>query len=151
MSLKLDWRIKTFDELTNEELYQLLGLRCAVFVVEQRCCYLDVDNKDQHCHHLLGYQDGKLMVYSRIVPSGLSYEYVSIGRIVSSVNARGKGLGIELLNVSIETVGRLYGKVIIRIGAQLYLKKFYESFGFQQSSDIYLEDKIEHIEMTRSA
>jgi ElaA protein len=151
MSLKLDWRIKTFDELTNEELYQLLGLRCAVFVVEQRCCYLDVDNKDQHCHHLLGYQDGKLMVYSRIVPSGLSYEYVSIGRIVSSVNARGKGLGIELLNVSIETVERLYGKVIIRIGAQLYLKKFYESFGFQQSSDIYLEDKIEHIEMTRSA
>jgi ElaA protein len=151
MNLKLDWRIKTFDELTNEELYQLLGLRCAVFVVEQRCCYLDVDNKDQHCHHLLGYQDDKLMVYSRIVPPGLSYEYVSIGRVVSAVDARGKGLGAELLNVSINTVERLYGKGIIRIGAQLYLKKFYESFGFQQTSDVYLEDKIEHIEMTRPA
>jgi ElaA protein len=120
-------------------------------VVEQRCCYLDVDNKDQHCHHLLGYQDGKLMVYSRIVPPGLSYEYVSIGRIVSSMDARGKGLGAELLNVSIKTVEELYGKGIIRIGAQLYLKEFYESFGFQQSGDVYLEDKIEHIQMTRPA
>ncbi|KAA6434013.1 GNAT family N-acetyltransferase [Dyadobacter flavalbus] len=151
MNLKLDWRFQTFDELTNEELYQILRLRSEVFVVEQRCTFLDADNKDQKCRHLSGYLDGKLMAFSRIVPPGISYEYPSIGRIVVSAQGRKSGFGAELLNVSIEKVEQLYGKSTIRIGAQLYLKKFYESFYFVQSGAIYLEDEIEHIEMTRPA
>ena len=149
MNLKLDWRFQTFDELTKEELYQILRLRSEVFVVEQRCAFLDADNKDQKCHHLSGYLDGKIMAFSRIVPPGISYEYPSIGRIVVSAQGRGSGFGAELLAVSIEKLESLYGKSMIRIGAQLYLKKFYESFYFMQSSDMYLEDEIEHIEMTR--
>ncbi|SKB93793.1 GNAT family N-acetyltransferase [Dyadobacter psychrophilus] len=149
MDLKLDWRFKTFGELTTHELYDILQLRNDVFVVEQKCCFLDLDGKDQKSHHLSGYRDGKLMAFSRIVPPGVSYEFASIGRIAVSGQGRGMGYGIELLNESIKKVEELYGKSIIRIGAQLYLKKFYGSFGFLQSSDIYLEDDIQHIEMTR--
>jgi ElaA protein len=149
MSLKLDWRFKAFDALTTTELYEILQLRNEVFIVEQRCNFLDLDDKDQKSMHLSGYRDGKLMAFSRIVPPGVSYEFPSIGRIVVSGKGRGAGYGIELLNESIAKVEELYGKSIIRIGAQLYLKRFYESFQFFQSSDIYLEDDIEHIEMTR--
>jgi len=149
MDVKLEWVLKKFDELSNEELYQLLRLRSEVFVVEQGCNFMDMDNKDQKCHHLLGKKNGQLLAYSRIVPQGVSYEFASIGRIVVSSQGRGTGLGVELLNISISTVEELYGKTIIRIGAQIYLKKFYQSFGFIQSGEIYLEDDIEHIEMTR--
>ena len=149
MELKLTWSIRKFDELTNEELYQLLRLRSEVFVVEQQCNFLDMDNKDQKCAHLLGWKDGVLLAHSRIVPAGVSYEFPSIGRIVVSGKGRGMGLGVELLNVSIAELEGLFGKSVIRIGAQLYLKKFYQSFGFQKTSDVYLEDEIEHIEMTR--
>ena len=147
--MKLDWQFKTFEALSNEELYQLLRLRNEVFVVEQKCLFQDMDNKDQLCHHLSGYLNGQILAHSRIVPAGISYEYPSIGRIVVASEGRGMGLGVELLNVSIEKLELLYGKSVIRIGAQLYLKKFYESFHFRQSGDIYLDDGIEHIEMTR--
>ncbi len=149
MDYQLDWRFQTFDELTTTELYGILRLRSEVFVLEQRCCYLDADNKDQFSHHLSGYRNGELMAFSRIVPPGLSYEYPAIGRIVVSSRGRGTGYGVELLNVSIQKLEELYGNVPIRIGAQLYLKRFYESFGFRQSGEVYLEDDIEHIEMTR--
>jgi ElaA protein len=145
----LDWDFQTFESLTKEAVYQMLRLRNEVFIVEQRCCFQDLDNKDQECHHLLGYLNGKLVAVSRIVPPGLSYEYPSIGRIAVAREARGMGAGVELLEVSIQKLEALYGKSKIRIGAQFYLKRFYSSFGFQQSSDIYLEDEIEHIEMTR--
>jgi ElaA protein len=150
MNLKLDWSLKKFTELTNEELYQLLRLRSEVFVVEQGCNFLDMDNKDQKCDHLLGTKNGNLFAYARIVPAGLSYEFPSIGRIVVSGKGRGTGFGIELMNRSISMMEQRHGKTVIRIGAQLYLKKFYESFGFLKSGDIYFEDEIEHIEMTRS-
>ena len=149
MNFKLDWYLKRFEELSIEELYELLRLRSEVFVVEQRCNFMDMDNKDQKCYHLLGRKNGKLLAYARIVPAGLSYEFPSIGRIVVSGDGRGMGFGVELLEVSISTVEKLYGKTTIRIGAQLYLEKFYGSFGFQKSSEVYLEDEIEHIEMTR--
>ena len=149
MELKLTWSVREFDELTNEELYQLLRLRSEVFVVEQKCNFMDMDNKDQKCRHLLGWKDGDLLAYSRIVPPGVSYEFPSIGRIVVSGKGRGLGLGVELLNVSMAQVDKFFGKSIIRIGAQLYLKRFYGLFGFVQSGEVYLEDDIEHIEMTR--
>lgn len=149
MDYRLDWRFQTFDELTTTELYGILRLRSEVFVLEQRCCFLDMDNKDQLSFHVSGYLNGELLAFARIVPPGLSYDYPAIGRIVVSPKGRGGGYGIELLNVSIRKLEEMYGNVPIRIGAQLYLKKFYESFGFRQSGEVYLEDDIEHIEMTR--
>jgi ElaA protein len=143
----INWICKKFGELTTEELYAILRLRSEVFVVEQNCVFLDMDNKDQYCDHLIGWQGDKLAGYARIVPAGISYGESSIGRIVSSPSARGAGIGKELLTQSIATLYRLHGKRVIRIGAQYYLKKFYESFGFKQAGAIYLEDGIEHIEM----
>jgi ElaA protein len=149
MDLKLNWSFKKFPELNVYELYELLRLRSEVFVVEQSCVFTDMDNKDQLCEHLLGMKGDSLLAYARIVPPGISYAFASIGRIVVSEEGRGEKLGRELLHVSLNRVESVYGQVPIRIGAQLYLKTFYESFGFIQTSDIYPEDGIDHIEMTR--
>jgi ElaA protein len=149
MNLKLEWNLRKFEELEVDELYQLLRLRSEVFVVEQQSIFLDADNKDQQSWHLLGKRNGQLLAYSRIVPKGISYEYSAIGRIVISPSARNQGLGKELMTVSIEKLEGLYGKVTIRIGAQQHLEKFYNVFGFVQTSPAYDEDGIMHIEMTR--
>ncbi|HEY4290184.1 MAG TPA: GNAT family N-acetyltransferase [Puia sp.] len=106
-----------------------------------------MDNKDLYCDHLMAWEGEKLLAYSRIVPAGISYGESSIGRIVSSPAARGRGIGRELLIKSIDALYTLHGKKDIRIGAQYYLKDFYSSFGFVQKGEIYLEDGIEHIEM----
>ncbi|MBS1603254.1 MAG: GNAT family N-acetyltransferase [Bacteroidetes bacterium] len=143
----ITWTCKSFDELITKELYAILRLRSEVFVVEQNCVFLDMDNKDLHCHHLMGWEDDQLLGYSRILRAGISYEESSIGRIVTSPVARGRGIGRDLLVQSIKTLYSLHGKRYIRIGAQYYLKSFYGSFGFVQKGDIYLEDGIEHIEM----
>ena len=141
---------KPFDSLTNKELYAILRLRSEIFVVEQKCVFLDTDNKDLLCQHLMLFEKKELMAYARIVPAGLSYPEPSIGRIVSSTAARGKGYGKQLLTLAIANCIRLCGNKPIRIGAQLYLKAFYESFGFVQTGDIYDEDGIDHIEMLRA-
>jgi ElaA protein len=141
------WTLRPFADLTPDELYAILRLRSEVFVVEQNCVFLDMDNKDQLSHHLMGWRDGMLVGYSRVLRAGISYVESSIGRIVSSPAARGLGVGRELLTKSIDTLYMLYGKQSIRIGAQCYLTHFYESFGFVQKGEIYLEDGIKHIEM----
>ncbi|WP_276497504.1 GNAT family N-acetyltransferase [Pontibacter litorisediminis] len=141
---------KAFHELTPQEMYEMLRLRSEVFVVEQTCVFLDMDNKDQKCQHLLLYKDGELVATSRLVPPGLSYpDAMSIGRIVTSMQVRGTGLGRVLVDYSIEECYRLYGHGPIKIGAQVYAKGFYESFGFVQSGPVYDEDGIDHIEMTK--
>lgn len=145
------WTLKTFDQLTPDELYAILRLRSEVFVVEQNCVFLDMDDKDQHCHHLMGWHGPSLVGYSRIVPAEISYAESSIGRIVTSPSARRLGIGRELIAESIKTLHALYGNKDIRIGAQYYLLRFYESFGFVQKGEIYLEDGIEHIEMLLTA
>jgi ElaA protein len=142
-----NWICKAFDELTAAELYAILRLRSEVFVVEQNCVFLDMDDKDQYCHHLIGRRGDVLAGYSRIVPAGISYVESSIGRIVTSPVLRGHGIGRELIPQSVHTLYTLYGKQPIRIGAQYYLLTFYESFGFVQKGEIYLEDGIEHVQM----
>jgi ElaA protein len=145
------WILKPFSELSATELYFILQLRNEVFIVEQDCPYQDLDNKDIHCHHLMRWHGDKLAAYTRLVPPGISYDtYMSIGRVVSSPAFRGTGAGKELMTKSIASCYELFGTAPIRIGAQLYLKKFYEDFGFVQSGEMYLEDGIEHIEMTKS-
>lgn len=147
---QLHWKLKSFHDLNVMELYSILQLRNEVFVVEQNCPYQDADGKDQKSYHLMGSNaEGKLMAYARLLPGGVSYDEVSIGRVVSSPQARGTGAGKELMEQAIEDCHELFGKGPIRIGAQLYLKKFYESFGFLQVSEPYLEDNIPHILMVK--
>lgn len=146
----MEWILKKFEELSVYELYAILRLRNEVFAVEQQCVYPDTDNKDQESWHLMGLEGSSLLAYSRILPPGLSYEQASIGRVVNSPSARGKGLGKELMRQSIDHLYHLFGKQPVKIGAQLYLLGFYQSLGFISSGDIYLEDGIEHIEMLLS-
>lgn len=149
--LKINWVCKTFDELSSAALYAALKLRSEVFVVEQNCVYLDADDKDSKSHHLLGYLGQQLVTYSRLLPANVSYpDFISIGRVVSAPPVRKLGVGKALMNKSIAECFRLFGPQAIKIGAQFYLKNFYESFGFIQTSDIYDEDGIPHIEMVRS-
>jgi ElaA protein len=144
----MNWLLKRFQDLLPQELYAILQLRNEVFVVEQHCVYQDADNKDQQSYHFMGWTDNnKLVAYTRILPPGLAYADASIGRVVTSPSARRTGIGRILMEKSIEEVYKLFGNNPIKIGAQLYLLTFYSSFGFQQTSDIYLEDNIEHVEM----
>ena len=145
------WALKEFDKLTVDELYALLQLRSEVFVVEQNCVFQDMDNKDKFSHHLMGWQNNKLVAASRLVPPGISYQEPSIGRVVTSLEIRNKGIGKMLMEKSIEIAEELFGKQAIKIGAQFYLLEFYSSLGFKPSSAIYLEDGIEHLEMIRTS
>lgn len=143
----MTWICKKFNDLTVHELYAILQLRNEVFIVEQNCSYPDCDNKDLQSWHLMGMENGKLLAYSRLIPAGISYRETSIGRVVSSPGVRGKGLGKELMRESMEHICQLFQTGTIRIGAQLYLQHFYNSFGFVKDSEIYLEDNIPHIQM----
>jgi ElaA protein len=143
----ITWSCKSFIELTNEELYKILQLRMGVFVVEQNSVYQDCDDKDQHSYHYMGWEKDKLVAYTRLMPPGIAYSSSSIGRVITSPLVRGKNIGRDLMKGSINKMIELFGKVSITIGAQLYLKNFYESFGFIKTGDIYLEDGIEHIKM----
>jgi len=144
---------KTFDELTLQELYDLMALRQEVFVVEQDCPYLDADGKDQHGWHLMGLSpNGKLVAYTRLLPKGVSYEnYPSIGRVVTSPTARGGGIGRELMEQSLVWVEKLFPGSNVKISAQCYLEKFYKSLGFQIVGESYLEDGIPHFPMVKKA
>jgi len=149
--MTLIWTTKPFDGLTLAELYALLQLRSEVFVVEQTCAFQDIDGLDQAAHHLLGYTAaGELAAYARLFDAGISYAQVSIGRVVTSPRYRRFGLGRQLLGQALGQCAALFGPQPIKIGAQLYLQAFYESFGFVQQGEGYLEDGIPHIYMVRA-
>lgn len=147
----ISWTVTPFAELTPFELYDILRLRSEVFVVEQQCIFLDMDDKDQQAHHLQGRLDNELIVSVRILPPGLAYPEPSIGRVVGSPRHRGMGAGKLLMQEAIKATVALYGLQPIKIGAQQYLQKFYEELGFKQCSETYLEDDIPHIKMIRHA
>ncbi len=128
----------------------MLKLRSLVFVVEQNCVFLDMDDKDQQSIHILGYKGDEMVACSRIVPAGKSYNEIAIGRVVTHPDYRANGLGRQLMQQSIACIETTYGHQPIHIGAQLYLKDFYESFGFNTITEVYIEDGIPHIEMLRS-
>jgi ElaA protein len=145
----IQWKIKTFENLTVNELYDILRLRSEIFVVEQNCVYLDPDGKDKLALHLFGELNGKIVAYSRLFKAGISFDNSSIGRVTVDTNYRDRKWGHDLMRESIAGIKSHFGESKITIGAQLYLKKFYESHGFVQTSEMYLEDDIPHIEMKK--
>ena len=140
--------VKHFDELSNHELYAIIRLRNEVFVVEQNCIFQDADDKDQLAYHVMIFSSDSLVAYARVLPAGVSYNEVSIGRVVSDRKARGTGAGRRLMVDSLSFISEKFGDCDVRISAQTYLLKFYNSLGFEESGEVYLEDGIEHIEMT---
>ncbi len=141
--------VKTFDELTNSELYQLLRLRSEVFVVEQDCVYQDVDNKDQKALHVLGIKNGELVAYTRIFKPGDYFKNASIGRVVVNQDQRKFGLGKLIMQASLAVIEQKFPNEPIEISAQSYLLKFYSELGFNAFGDEYLEDGIPHKRMVR--
>lgn len=145
--MPIDWKIKTFEQLSTPEVYQILRLRAEVFVVEQNCVYQDIDNKDQKALHLFGEFEGEIIAYSRLFQPGDYFEFSSFGRVVVAEKYRDKNYGHELIDLSILAIKNHFNEQNITISAQLYLKKFYQSHGFIATSKTYLEDDIPHIEM----
>ena len=144
------WTCTRYEDMSPAVLYEILKLRSEVFVVEQQCVFLDMDDKDQGAWHLTGWYEDRLVAYTRLLPPGLTYAEASIGRVVSSPSVRRMGFGRELMEVSIRQLWTLFGKQNIRIGAQLYLEQFYGSFGFVTQGDVYIEDEIPHVKMLLS-
>jgi len=154
MKKETTWRAKSFNDLSIEQLYELLKLRVDVFVVEQTCFYADLDSErnslDRHNDtiHLLGYQEGILVAYLRILAKGQSYRnHPSIGRVVIAKQARSGGLGHDLMQQALSLCQQKFPNETIKISAQEHLKNFYQKHGFIQTSDMYLEDDIPHIAM----
>jgi ElaA protein len=147
--MNLEWKIKRFEALSGQELYDLLQLRSEVFVVEQNCVYQDIDGKDQKALHLIGGDEGQTVAYARLFKPNDYFEQASIGRVVVKPSYRDKKLGHILMREAIYFMKSQFNATKITISAQLYLKKFYESHGFIQTSEMYLEDDIPHIEMKK--
>ena len=147
--MALQWKIRAFDALSVYELYDLLRLRSEIFVVEQNCVYLDLDGKDVVALHLIGEFEGKIVAHARLFKAGITFDNASIGRVTVAAKYRNRKWGHDLMREAIAGVLSHFGEDKITIGAQLYLKKFYESHGFVQTSQMYLEDDIPHIQMIR--
>jgi ElaA protein len=143
--------LKNYTDLTLDELYAIMRLRQRVFVLEQKCAFVDCDDLDQQSWHLMCYtEDDTMAAYCRLLPVGYAYPgYASIGRVVSEPDLRKGGYGRIIMAGALVRCRELFGEAPLKIGAQLYLKKFYESYGFNAVEEVYIEDDIEHIKMIR--
>ena len=148
----VQWDIQTFRELDVAQLYALLKLRVDVFVVEQACAYAELDEHDRHIEtrHLSGHDEfGELIAYARLLPPGLRYPEVNLGRVVVRADSRKQGIGHQLLQTGLHESSRCWPQAPIKISAQDYLQRFYEQYRFVRVSDVYLEDGVPHIEMLK--
>jgi len=137
---------KSFAELTTTELFRIYQLRVAVFVVEQDCVYQEVDDDDLIAQHLFRTDDaGHVLAYARLIPEP---NQVRIGRVLVAASERKHGAGRELVTAAITAAKETYPQAQqIVIQAQAYLQKFYASFGFTPTSEVYLETGIPHLDM----
>jgi|TARA_B110000971_G_scaffold182547_1_gene189700 ElaA protein len=143
----LDIYVKNFNELSINELYDLLQLRSEVFVVEQNCVYQDIDGKDQKSLHVIGKKNNKIVAYTRLFKPGDYFKESSIGRVVVNDKSRHLNYGSLIMDASITAIKNKFKTKEIKISAQLYLEKFYNKFGFKSKGKSYLEDGIPHVEM----
>ncbi len=150
----IQWSVFTFSDFSPEQLYAVLKLRVDVFVVEQQCAYPELDEYDRHpeARHLSGRNDvGELLAYARLLPPGLRYQEVNLGRVVVRADFRKQGVGHQLLQNALEEISGCWRKTPVKISAQEYLQKLYEQYGFVRVSDVFLEDGIPHVEMLRES
>ena len=146
----IEIKVKTFQELTTQELYDLLQLRSEVFVVEQDCVYQDIDGKDQNALHVIGYKNENVVAYTRIFKPGYYFDEASIGRVVVKDSERQHKYGYDIMKASVEAIKNHYNVSTIKISAQIYLKRFYNNLEFFEVGEEYLEDGIPHVGMIRA-
>lgn len=147
----MQWILKKFNDLTLNEFHDILQLRINIFIVEQKCPYPELDDKDQIAFHLFGInQEKRIIAYTRIFKPGDYYKEAAFGRVVVHHEYRSQNIGFQLLKQTVIETRRLFGNINIKIGAQTYLKNFYQSLGFHQVGDEYIEDGIPHIHMVNN-
>ena len=146
--MKFEHQVKSFQELSLEEFHDIIALRIQIFIIEQNCPYQEVDGKDKLAHHLFFKNEmDEIIAVTRILPQGISYNEVAIGRVVVHENYRGTGLGNQLMAQSMKFVRDKYGEVPVRLSAQKHLENYYGNHGFKSTGKEYLEDGIPHVEM----
>lgn len=144
----INWHCNKFEELTLNEFHDIIAERIEVFVIEQECPYQELDGKDKKALHLYATNEkNDILAYARILPQGVSYKEVAIGRVITTQKGRGKGLGHELMKKAMEIIENTFGKVSVRLSAQEHLQQYYGAHGFVKVSEMYLEDNIPHVEM----
>lgn len=143
----INWNYKHFSELSTLEWYAIAKKRMEVFIMEQDCNYLDLDDKDQEAYHIYALDNNEIIAYARLLDKGVSYPQVSIGRVLVVESARGRNLGHELMEASMGFSKTVFGLNDIKISAQKHLIKFYEEHGFVVVTEEYLEDDIPHVGM----
>lgn len=143
----MDWKIMKLEEMSALQLYRIMKLRSEVFVVEQSCAYLDPDGADERSDHLFLEEKGEILAYCRILPRGITFPEVSIGRVVVSEKLRGQGISRKMMKRAMDYVITELKESEIQISAQAYLVAFYSGLGFQAVSEEYLEDGIPHVDM----
>lgn len=151
--MSLTWSCKHHRELSKEALYDLLRLRCEVFVVEQTCPYQDIDGQDlagDTCH-LSAHENGQLLAYLRLLDPGTHDGEVVIGRVITAAAGRGRGLGHQLMQHALAEAARRWPGRPVYLSAQAHLQGYYGRYGFQAEGEVYLEDDIPHIDMRRPA
>ena len=141
--------VKTFDQLSLQELYKILQLRAEVFVVEQNCVYQDIDGKDEKALHIMGFQNNELVAYTRCFKPGDYFDKASIGWVIFKQNHRYHGYGHNIMKASVSEIEKRFTTSEIKLSAQQYLTKFYETHGFNSTGKGYLEDGIPHIAMVK--
>ncbi len=150
----IQWKMKTFQQLTVEQLFEILQLRVDVFVVEQQCAYRELDEYDRHpeTKHVSGRNaGGQLIAYARILPPGLRYPEVNLGRFVVRADSRKQGIGHKLVQTALQKISGCWPEMSIKMSAQSHLHRFYAQYGFMQVTDGYLEDGIPHVEMVKES
>jgi len=143
------WELRAFDALGVADLYGIMRLRQDVFIVEQKCAYADADGLDAIAMHLYAVEGEAVVACARLFAPGQKRDEAVIGRVVTAPSVRKSGLGRELMRRAIDAITTRHGSVPIWLGAQKYLQRFYESFGFQRDGDDYDEDGIPHLPMRR--
>ncbi len=143
------WNVQKFEELTVKQLYTYLQLRVNVFVVEQQCPYPELDGYDEEAFHLAYIENEKLLAYARILPKGVKYNRISIGRVIVNQEVRGRGVAKELMKKSLSVIQQKWPQQEVQLQAQSHLRDFYGSFGFEAVSDDYVEDGIPHVDMVK--
>ena len=136
-----------YQDLGSDRLYEILKLRSEVFVVEQKCAYQDLDNKDEKALHLVGEKNNKIIAYTRIFKKGGFFKNSSIGRVLVKKKYRNKDYGRKIMTSSIEKLKKDPKEEKIELSAQKYLLKFYSELGFEKKGEEYLEDNIPHVKM----
>lgn len=146
--MALTWKTKAYNELTLDEFHDLIALRIDIFVVEQNCPYAELDGKDKLADHIIAL-DGKskIVATARILPPGIAYDTVAIGRVVVDESQRGKGTGHQLMKECMRFIELKFGKAPITLSAQKHLESYYAAHGFKSTGKEYLEDGIPHVEM----